>query len=120
MPSLEPQHIANLKKPFQDFPKGGRVKKDCSEALAELAKQLDNKKEQLKNTNRTARLWVQFLEYVDLMKQFIRAERLGGWEMHCTATKRYTQCSKKMDIIQYVAAIGNGRNFGQTLSKNKL
>ena len=76
MPSLEPEHIANLKKAFQDFPKGGHAEKDCSEALAELAKQLDNKKEQLKNGNQTARLWIQFLEYVDVMKLFIRAERL--------------------------------------------
>ena len=64
MPSLEPEHIANLKKAFQDFLKGCRVEKDCSEALAELAKQLDNKKKQLTNSNRTARLWIQFLEYI--------------------------------------------------------
>ena len=41
MPSLEPEHIADLKKAFQGFPKGSRVEKDCSEAVAELAKQLD-------------------------------------------------------------------------------
>ena len=87
MPSLEPEHIANLKKTFQDFPKGSRVEKDCSEAVAELAKQLDTKKEQLKYSNRTGRLWIQFLEYVDVMKLFIPAERLGGWEMHLTSTK---------------------------------
>ena len=87
MPSLESEHIADLKV-FQDFPKGGRSEKNCSEAVAELAKELDNKKEQLKNSTRTARLWIQFLEYVDVMKLFIRAERLGGWEIHLTDTKR--------------------------------
>ena len=87
MSSLEPEHVANLKKAFQDFPKGGCAEEDCSEALAELAKQLDNKKEQLKNSNRTARLWIQFLEYVDVMKLFIREEWLGDWEMHLAATK---------------------------------
>ena len=87
MPSREPEHISNLKKTFQDFPKTGHAEKDCSEALAELAKQLDNKKEHLKNSNRTGRLWIQFLEYVDVMKLFIQAERLGDWEMRLTATK---------------------------------
>ena len=77
MLSLESKHIADLKV-FQDFPKGGRCEKNCSEAVAELAKQLDSKKEQLKNSTRTARLWIQFLEYVDVMKLFIGAERLGG------------------------------------------
>ena len=87
MSSLEPEHIADLKKVFQDFPKWGRADKDFCEALAELTKQLDTKKEQLKNINRTARLWIQFLEYVYVMKLFIWAERLGDWEMHLTASK---------------------------------
>ena len=43
MPSLEARHIANLKKGFQNFTKGDRAKKNCSEALAELSKQLDSK-----------------------------------------------------------------------------
>ena len=43
MPSLESEYIADLKV-FQDFPKGGRSEKNCSEAVAELAKELDNKK----------------------------------------------------------------------------
>ena len=63
------------------------AEKDCSEAVAQLAKQLGNKKEQLKNSNRTARLWIQVLEYVDVMKLFIWAERLDDWEMHLRATK---------------------------------
>ena len=50
---MEPQHIANLKKAF---PKDVCAEKNCSEALAELEKQLDNKNEQLKNSNRTASL----------------------------------------------------------------
>ena len=52
MPSLEPEHIANLKKAFQDFPKEGCAEKGCSEAPTELTKQLDTKKEQLKNTSK--------------------------------------------------------------------
>ena len=87
MPALEPEHVANLKMAFQGFPKGGSAEKDCNEALAELTKQLDNKKEQLKNSNRTARLWIQFLEYVDVVKLFIRAELLGDWKMHLAAIK---------------------------------
>ena len=38
MSSLEPEHISNLKKAFQDFPKEGCAEKGCSEALAELTK----------------------------------------------------------------------------------
>ena len=37
------------------------VNSDCSEALVELAKQLDTKKEQLKNSSQTARLWINML-----------------------------------------------------------
>ena len=44
------------------------------------------KKTQLAQTNRTARLWVQLLDYIDTILLFIKAERLGDWEMHLTAT----------------------------------
>ena len=37
------------------------VNLDCSEALVELAKQLDTKKEQLKNSSQTARLRINML-----------------------------------------------------------
>ena len=37
------------------------VNSDCSEALVELEKQLDIKKEQLKNSSQTARLWINML-----------------------------------------------------------
>ena len=43
-------------------------------------------------------LLIQFLEYVDVMKLFIRAEWLGDWEMHLTATK---------SILKFFAATGH-------------
>ena len=65
---------------------GGDIDIDCSEALTRFGELLSERKEQLKNGSQTAKLWIQFLEYVDIMKLYIRAERLDDWEMHLTAT----------------------------------
>ena len=30
----------------------------------------------------TAKLWLQYIEYIETLKVFIRAERLGNWNLH--------------------------------------
>ena len=50
---------------------------DLNENLTELQECVTHKKERLKNLSRTAKLWIQYLEYIDLLKLFIRAERTG-------------------------------------------
>ena len=52
----------------------------------------------MKNSNQTAKLWIRFLEYIDVMKLFIWVERLGDWEMHVTATR---------STLNYFAATGH-------------
>ena len=31
---------------------------------------------------RTAKLWIQYMDMLDILKQFIRAERIGDWKLH--------------------------------------
>ena len=38
MPLLKPEHIANLKKAFQDFPKGGRAERIAVKLYQNLQK----------------------------------------------------------------------------------
>ena len=56
-----------------------------SEELIKLEKLLHRYKELLAKKSPTARLWLQYLEYVDTLKMFIRAERIGDWNLHLIA-----------------------------------
>ena len=49
-----------------------------SEAIITLKEQLDNYKDHLTSHSRTAKFWLQYLDYFDIMKMFIRAERVGN------------------------------------------
>ena len=39
------------------------------------------------SVSRTAKLWLQYLEYVQVVKMFIRAERTGNWHEHLEAMR---------------------------------
>jgi len=62
---------------------------DCTDAtnplpvcLQHLGDRISDHKQQLVNDDRTARLWVQYLDYVRTVKQFLRAERTSDWSLH--------------------------------------
>ena len=58
-----------------------------------LATQKDNI-----HDNRTAKLWMQYMNMVDIFKKFIKAERLGKWDLHLEAAQ---------DMLPYIAATGH-------------
>ena len=45
-------------------------------------------KELVASRFRTAKFWLQYLHYVDVLKMFIFAERSGSWTMHLTAISK--------------------------------
>ena len=49
-------------------------------------------------TNRTARLWMQYMNMVNLLQQFIRAKRTGNWLLHLTTIRM---------MLPYFAASGH-------------
>ena len=76
-----------IEKAFENVLSGEEVKDDCYEPLHKFNQLLKAKKDFLKKSNRTAKLWIQFMEYVDTIKMYIRAERIGDWDMHLSATR---------------------------------
>ena len=56
-----------------------------SKELMKLEKLLHRYKELLAEKSPTARLWLQYLEYIETLKIFIRAERIGDWNLHLIA-----------------------------------
>ncbi|KAG5880068.1 hypothetical protein JTB14_034699 [Gonioctena quinquepunctata] len=76
MITLSPDSESNLAKVLYDFDTS--VILDCDpEQCREISQ-----KEQLKTRGPTAKLWVQYIEMVNLVKLFILAETSGHWELH--------------------------------------
>ena len=59
-----------------------------SEELHKLNQCLLQYKALLQEKSPTAKVWLQYLEYVETLKLFIRAERTGNWNLHLNAVER--------------------------------
>ncbi len=55
-----------------------------SEALRKIADDIEIYVSSLGNL-RTARLWIQYMDMIDILRRFIKAERTGDWELHLQA-----------------------------------
>ncbi|CAH3116456.1 unnamed protein product [Porites lobata] len=69
-----------------------------SDSLLDTAKErVDIKKKELAN-HPTARLWLQYMDMVALVRQFIEAKRTGNWELHRQSLR---------DMLPFHAAAGH-------------
>ena len=55
---------------------------DLSSSLVRFDIALQDAKSLLAKSSRTAKLWLQYLKYIDIVKTLIRAERTGDWNLH--------------------------------------
>ncbi len=50
-----------------------------------MSKVLDNTRKYWQKSSPTAKLWLQYIEYVEVLRLYIRAERIGNWPLHLVA-----------------------------------
>ena len=55
-----------------------------ADVLTRIKKLLRARTKSLRSS-RTATLWLQYMEMVDILREFIRAERIGNWALHLEA-----------------------------------
>lgn len=68
-----------------------------SDVLIRITEHIEKYKESLK-TSRTSALWMQYMDMIDLLKKFIKAERTGNWRLHLEALS---------EMLPYLAASGH-------------
>ena len=56
-----------------------------SRELVQLGNALECLEDTLRSTSRTAKLWLRFMDYIEIIKDFICCERLGMWDGHLNA-----------------------------------
>ena len=74
---------------------------DKSNKLMKLQNCLLKYKESLAKTSQTARLWLQYIEYVETVKLFIQAERIGNWNLHLIAVGKMMNLFAATGHINY-------------------
>ena len=83
--ALSPEEIEAIKSLVEnlevDYEKGVNDVA-CSNEFRILKQMLDILKMKLECTSRTAKLWLEYLRYIQVLKDFIRAERTGNWSLH--------------------------------------
>lgn len=68
-----------------------------SKVLLEIEERLTEHMDSITN-NRTAKLWLQYLDMVNIMQIFIKAERTGNWQLHLRTMHQ---------MLPYLAATGH-------------
>ena len=57
-------------------------------AIDKLGSVLNKLKEHLSTKSRTAKMWIQYITYIDLAKAFIKAERTANWSAHLSSVSQ--------------------------------
>ena len=68
-----------------------------SQSLTKVRELTENMKNSLK-CSRTASLWLQYMDMIDILRKFLRAERLGDWQLHLQAVS---------EMLPFMAAAGH-------------
>lgn len=70
---------------------------ESNEVLDRFGENLDKKKDALRSL-KTSKLWMQYLDMVDIVRNFIKGERTGNWSLHMQSL---------YDMLPYFAASGH-------------
>ena len=58
-------------------------------------------KEYLSEHSRTAKLWIQYIHYINIVKRFIRAKRTGNWQNHLMVIRQMINLFSATAHVQY-------------------
>ena len=66
-----------------------------------LSGNLQKIKDFLSKESRTAKLWIQYMHYIQVLKDFVRAERTGNWSLHLHTVGKMLNLFAATDHIHY-------------------
>jgi hypothetical protein len=59
-----------------------------AEVVLRIQERLNAYTDKVRQTSRTAQLWIQYMEMVELLRTFVKAERTGNWQLHLSTLKQ--------------------------------
>ena len=72
-----------------------------SKEIKALTEHIQYLKDKLSAMSRTAKFWIQHLDYIQVLKLFIRAERTGNWSLHIVALSKMINVFAATGHINY-------------------
>ena len=69
----------------------------ASRAIDAISKKVDEEKRSMKD-QRTTTLWLQYMDMIDILRQFIKAEQTGNWLLHMQSVQ---------NMLPFFAAAGH-------------
>ena len=80
---------SSLEKMYQDLVKEnlGLNDVESSDIVIRFINVVEKFKSEFSSASRTAKLWLQYVEYISIIRMFIRAERTGNWKEHLEAMR---------------------------------
>ena len=94
-----------------------------SEVLKEVSEAISDLKKSLSESSRTAKLWLTYLDYINVLKQFIMTERTSNWSLHIQSTLdmlnlfavtghiNYTKCARFYGSVFFGCTKNNNMDF---------
>ena len=90
-----------------------------SAALAKLRERVETQGYLISESG-TTKLWVQYMNYIDIIKMFIRAERTGNWDEDLAATaKMLNLYAARSTFFSYCLVSSNFRSLPVVLGRYK-
>ena len=83
-------------------------------AFIKIANDLEKLKTKLKETSRSAQLWLLYLDYISIAKLFILAERTSNWELHLHVVTKMLNLFASTGHINYA---NSARLYVQEMKK---
>ena len=83
-----------------DFEKGVEAI-EKSELFQELIIKFADRKKMLQQSSRTAKFWLQYIQYVEILKDFIRSERTGNFSFHLITVRKMLNLFAATGHINY-------------------
>lgn len=72
-----------------------------NEAILKLSRALTKYKDHLSKNSQTAQSWIQYIYYINIAKQFIRAGSAGNWQNHLTVVGQMINLFAATSHFQY-------------------
>ena len=82
-------------------PESGKEQMENYNVITNFKQLLDEYKDNLSSSSRTARLWIQYLDYINTVKLFIRAARTGNWSLHLESVRKMLNLLAATGHIHY-------------------
>ena len=67
---------------------------------------MESQTKENKKSSRTAKLWLQYIEYVDIIKQFFFVERISNWPLHLQTVIKMANLFAATGHINYARCTG--------------